>query len=287
VITRFRRVLFLCFLVSLFASSLLFLSFPPRDSKPDACPVAKPTPAASSRDTFRVDTDRDGIEDGVEIAHDADIFGTNPANWPDPNHADIYLELDTQEGYLAPLEVKRGAVDFYAQVGFCNPDGTEGIRLHIDDASPEFYFGGGQIFKNESQELYPQLTMMDRYDDANSFSPKRCGIFRYGLVLRHLAGFASEFEAAGLGDSPGDTLYVAGESLMRNYEFGTVVIVHEVGHNIWGQLDEINWDNDDKGHDPYGDFLSYRTFGSKLWVHANMVAELQRDGLLGLPRRCR
>lgn len=284
---RIRRLLTLLFVVIYFSTLAFLFAYNKLNLDTDKCAVFEPDVSSQSVDRLKDDSDRDGIKDVVEIAHDAKIFGTNSLNWPDPYHADLYLELDTQEGYLVPAEVKKGAVDFYANLDFCNPDGTKGIRLHIDDASLEFYFGGGQVFEDESQEMYPQLTMMAMHEDEEFFSPDRCGIFRYGLVLKNLGWLASKNEAAGLGDAPGDTLYLAGESLIRNHEFSIVVITHELGHNILGQLDEKNWNNEDTAHDPYGDFMSYRSFGSNLWAHSNVVAELTRDGLLGLSGKCR
>ncbi len=283
---RIRRMLIVLFVVICFFELAFLFTHNKLNPDTNKCVFSGSDAYSQSADKSKDDLDRDGIKDAIEISHDTKIFGTNSVNWPDPYRADLYLELDTQGGYLVPDEVKKGAVDFYASLDFCNPDGTKGISLHIDDASLEFYFGGGQIFKDESQEMYPQLTMMAKHEDEEFFSKDRCGIFRYGLVLKNLGWLASENEAAGLGDAPGDTLYVAGESLIRNHEFGVVVVIHELGHNILGQLDEKNWDTEDTAHDPYGDFMSYRSFGSKIWAHSNVVAELQRDGLLGLPRKC-
>ena len=283
--------LYLIALVALLGLEVVLLATinpyaPPRNNNDNECVKGTLIKPRITGDALRIDNDKDGLSDEVELVHDSRIFGNDPKNWPHPYHSHIFLEIDTQAGYLIPDSVKNRTIKFYDCLPYQNPDGTTGIRLHIDDASEDFYFEGGQLITNADAHLTPYITMVYNYQDAKWFDAERCGVFHYGIVFKNLKYYKTLPHAAGLGESPGDRVYFSGEDILRSDYFGTIIIVQELGHNILGQLDRINWDGDDTAHDPYGDFMSHRSYGSQEWAHDLIVAELQRDGFLGLPHYC-
>jgi hypothetical protein len=92
-------------------------------------------------DPQKKDTDGDGVLDGDE---DEDKDGlTNAVEWaawqttrtegqkPSPKHKDLLVELDYQAGYGPSSTNLSEAIEAYAAVDVSNPDGTQGIALHV------------------------------------------------------------------------------------------------------------------------------------------------------------
>ena len=89
-----------------------------------------------------VDFDGDGIlnvweEDGVDINHD-NLTDLELRNVSDPMHKDIFLELDYMENHRPNQTGMNNVVNAFNNAPVCNPDGQQGINLHIsiDDMIP-------------------------------------------------------------------------------------------------------------------------------------------------------
>ena len=69
------------------------------------------------------DTDNDGLPDGAEVRK------TNLYPNADPLHKDVYLEIDYTE--KVSERALRDTIDLYEDAPFDNPDGENGVTLHI------------------------------------------------------------------------------------------------------------------------------------------------------------
>jgi hypothetical protein len=85
----------------------------------------------------REDGDRDGDalpdsweEHGVHVGH---AFLDLPAMGADPDHKDLFVEVDHAAGADPYPRVLREAYRVFLDAPLSNPDGRRGIRLHLDD----------------------------------------------------------------------------------------------------------------------------------------------------------
>lgn len=83
------------------------------------------------------DADSDGLLDAWEtLGYDADADGTVdvdlPAMGADPNHKDLFLELDTANGQTLGREDVEAMRNAFAAAPLGNPDGTTGVNLWVD-----------------------------------------------------------------------------------------------------------------------------------------------------------
>ena len=83
------------------------------------------------------DSDGDGLLDSWETSgFDADGNGTIDVNLPamgaNPRHKDLFVELDTANGRTLGREDIRAMKDAFAAAPRTNPDGVDGITLHVD-----------------------------------------------------------------------------------------------------------------------------------------------------------
>ncbi len=93
------------------------------------------------------DTDRDALldsweTDGIDFDGDGTVDLDLPAMGADPNHKDIFVEIDYMElgGTSGHTHKPKAAalqtvIDAFKNAPVTNPDGTPGIRIHIDAGS--------------------------------------------------------------------------------------------------------------------------------------------------------
>jgi hypothetical protein len=86
------------------------------------------------------DSDGDGLLDSWETSgFDADGNGTIDVNLPamgaNPRHKDLFVELDTANGRTLGREDIKAMKDAFAAAPRTNPDGADGITLHVDTGS--------------------------------------------------------------------------------------------------------------------------------------------------------
>ncbi len=100
---------------------------------------------ALGTDPADADSDHDGVPDGWEIlGHESVDYA---ALGCDPRHRDLLVEMDVQEytkaGVLSTARPSAGVLakltSFYTELSIANPDGIDGIALHIveGEALPE------------------------------------------------------------------------------------------------------------------------------------------------------
>lgn len=90
-------------------------------------------------DRFNPDSDGDGLSDGLEVDNDPAVAFDFVAAGADPRHRDVFVELDYEVDGAASAKfgtaLRAYLVFFYATLDVTNPDGAQGINLHLLDGS--------------------------------------------------------------------------------------------------------------------------------------------------------
>lgn len=202
-----------------------------------------PTSAAS---VPAYDTDGDGIPDSWEMyGYDADGDGAIDVDYPamgaNPNHKDVFVEMDYMPGELGSEEDLDRIVQSFATLNISNPDRKPGINLHLDAGSArsaKYNLGGGNEVPHQGLRNMGDWARIK----ARHFNPAREGIFHYmiwgdyhghnsssGLGYKNKAGFIV---------TVGKTYWGGASSDIRVGTF-----IHELGHNLnlkHGGTDEFN-----------------------------------------------
>lgn len=158
-------------------------------------------------DPFHVDTDRDGLPDGLE----ARILSSAPivAMGANPRHKTLFVEVDWDAGRPetsltdTAVSIVNGA---FAKAPVANPDGSTGIRLIVDRGE----FGGGsgsnQLIASERQAIFYHT------DTSQNLG----GLFGYAELPGRNHWIQGDFSDFG-----------AGEGFVE-----AIVWMHELGHNL-------------------------------------------------------
>jgi len=177
------------------------------------------------------DTDGDGIPDGAEY-HNQTASGVPIPN-ADPLHKDVYVNVNYAEGlpHLTGSE-KASLRRVWAAMNVSNPDGTTGIRLHLNDSKP---YGGGVskhiVVHDFSRARFNQLR--DHYQNSSVMGPRPC-VYHEALFVE-----ASDSQAAGQATEGGFMVVAAGNAKYEQKFGGAVsfrvhIVTHELLHNIVG-----------------------------------------------------
>ncbi len=232
---------------------------------------------ASLQDTSciesEVDFDGDGIlntleESGIDINND-NITDLNLSNISDPLHKDIFVELDYMENHKPNQTGMNDVVKVFKDSPVCNPDGQNGINLHIfvdeivphnsisliecseaqnvlfSESSPENQGDNWTEIQNIKKNYFG--TIEDRSDEnyKNIFNSKD-SIYYYGLFVHQInnvpdSGCAHDKErlfVVSLGNESWWQLEdVLGKDLLTNdtrsdAEFHARSLMHEMGHTL-------------------------------------------------------
>ncbi|HEV8489179.1 MAG TPA: hypothetical protein VGQ58_05275 [Candidatus Limnocylindrales bacterium] len=180
--------------------------------------------------------------DGILNAGDLDFNLFPAANRPDVNHKDLYVEVDwmqvdaDNDGVVtgdpdqpgdhthAPVAVAGSLptgttldtviAAFAIAPGVTNPDGTGGIRLHVDVGQMG---GGGAIAETVGVDFFTGFETVK----AANFATNRARVFRYSL-FKH--------EGGGRGEIWGNDFWVGGGSNTQVLQ--AVTFMHEGGHTL-------------------------------------------------------
>ena len=203
-----------------------------------------------------VDSDGDGLLDSWEINgipyvdHNGDdqryIIDTDGDGLSDadPNHKDLFVEMDVMNGPTFPQDAKLDVEFAFATAPVANPDGVEGIDLFliIDDEDLPF-----EAVTQSTSGNFPAdagTTKTNHFgtaaerarDDATQYLAAKAKAFRYCLGF-----FKSSRSIGGHAEIGGDDMiiYIGG---MDTEEKGAV-FMHELGHCLnlrHGGADNIN-----------------------------------------------
>lgn len=224
----------------------------PGDSKAsaDAAAYERPSP----------DADGDRLKDSWERAGKTPDGVALPG--ADPKRMDLYVQINYGGGtYPLSKEEKRQLRRVWRQMPVENPDGSTGIRLHIDDSRPR---GGG--LGAQVQVSGPDSDEISQYYTRQYLGKRTC---RYHQVV---VGDIRKAGMAGVAHGPGFAAVV--EDNRTRYD-GNVskrvhVITHELLHNVAGPV----------GHTDQGWLYPYTAPGQD-HLSKKTARYLERNGLAG------
>jgi len=234
-------------------------------------------------DECEPDADGDGLPDDCEA--DAAIYGTNPDNpdsdgdgltdpeeifgtldgapggldlpalGADPNHKNLFLEIDWfDDGLDAPHSHRptpaaiQMVVDAFAAAPLMNPDGTTGIDLIVDYGQGGLFTGGNNLAGGDTVITWP--AEFQAYKAAN-FAANRQGYFRYSI---HAHWYNAPNSGSGFAEIGGDDFVVTLGSALGDSNVSKT-IMHEFGHN----LSLRHGGFEDRNYKPnYNSVMSYR-----------------------------
>jgi len=216
--------------------------------------VAAPAPPADSVSPVvapaATDTDGDSLPDTWETnGYDANGDGTIdvdlPAMGASPTKKDLFVEMDYMSGRLTSTAALDRIVQVFATAPVSNPNGTTGIKLHLDagaTAGAAYDLGGGNQVAYDDN-LQPSGTQTTAIKNA-TFASARKAVFHYMLWADSYDGGCSSGQAFAI---PNDTFIVTvgpkcGWAGTDDQEVGT--FIHELGHNLGlkhGGTDNLNY----------------------------------------------
>lgn len=199
-----------------------------------------------------IDTDCDSLADvwetsGYDVNYDGTIDLNFPAMGANPNHKDIFLEIDYMQYHAPRTGVLPAIVTAFANAPVQNPDGLQGINLH--------YYVDEQIPHQTSINVWTDFdalkdswfgTYSERQNTPNAVLAK-AKTFHYALFVHQYNNGAS----SGTSEIPGNDIVVSlgatGWGTYNGHTVGTVeeqkgTLMHELGHNLGlrhgGNVDE-------------------------------------------------
>jgi LPXTG-motif cell wall-anchored protein len=220
--------------------------------------------AAENRDT---DADGDGLLDsweteGLDVDGNGSIDVDLPGMGADPRHKDVFVEVDWMERQATCIWfVCWGAQSFapdrdaladvraaFAAAPVSNPDGSAGIRLHVDA-------GAGSVMNPVTGATWGSRSRANRVEhsgtlgsssggvynwtafnalQARHFEPARADVFHYAVYAdRHDGGSSGIARVGPDSRFAGDAFIVSAGSwggFSRRQEAGT--FMHELGHTL-------------------------------------------------------
>ena len=236
-------------------------------------PKVTPTPTVTADgkqcpDGSTLDTDGDDLLDCWETAGmdwdgdtiiDLELYDVNgdgtidASERADPLHKDLYVELDFMAGHQPRSGAIQDVIDAFAAAPVTNPDGTTGIRLHVQVDEEALAHSDSLAFVPCTAAGTPDFdavksaswgTVAERADPNTAIILKaKRWIARYSLWAHDLLGLGS---TSGCAELPGNDHVVSlgswpGHGGTRAQQAGT--FMHEFGHNLnlrHGGSDNIN-----------------------------------------------
>ena len=208
------------------------------------------TIAAPAANAYSPDIDGDGIPNTWELkGYDADGDGKIDVDFPalgaDPNHKDIFVEMDYMAGLLPSEDELDRITKIYADLPLRNPDGTTGVNIHLDAGSArsaKYNLGGGNEISY--QALDSEFKALHRIKATEGkFNPAREGTFHYMIW----GDYYDNSYSSGIANFGGRNFMVTvGPHFWgkASSDIRVAVFVHELGHNLalsHGGWDEINY----------------------------------------------
>lgn len=168
--------------------------------------VLDPLVNEEAGDPTQMDTDGDGLSDAAEMNNPA-LSEANPAQM------DIFVELDYMEGYRPSNETLSRIEEAYANAPVDNPDGSEGINLHIivDDEIPA---------ESTTTPADRERLTADQFDNDSNGYHHAIAVEYVDLEGHFAAGFTSVDKGA----------FVFERDLPRGLT--ATALMHELGHSV-------------------------------------------------------
>jgi hypothetical protein len=229
-------------------------------------PASLCTPGAK-----RADTDGDGIPDdmernGIDTNGDGRPDVNLPAMGANPNHKDVFVQLDSMRGHQLDPAALQTVINSFANAPMSNPDGRTGITLHID-AGPNSIMNPitGARWRSRSQAHVAlghrdvlgafsgsnyNWSAFDAIKNAN-FDPNRAPAFRYAVSIHQYGSSSNGSSGIARGIPASDFIVALGRTCRGGVDCtvgGTGgqagTFMHELGHTLGlghGGSDGINF----------------------------------------------
>jgi len=193
------------------------------------------------------DRDGDGLFDswetnGIHMNDDGVVDLNLPALGANPDHKDIFIETDWMadgtHSHRPLAGASQAVINAFANAPVANPDGTDGINLHIDESNNVAH-QNTITFSNA-----PQVGGSD-FDNikANNFDRNRRFVYHYCLFAHNQVGTTS----SGRAELPGNDFIVTLGSFdngVGSFQQQAGTLMHEFGHNLnlgHGGGDHVNY----------------------------------------------
>ncbi len=196
---------------------------------------------------YEIDTDEDGLLDlweqaGIDLNKDGEVDLDLPALGADPMHKDIFVEVDFMETRDPDPNALSDVILAFANAPVSNPDGSDGINLHIevDDQVPfqseliiwaEFDVLEAVWFGTEEQRIAVNSTSVLNAKNL---------VYYYAMYINNKCGQLSMTDSTvcvsasgSSGQSDGGQNFVISLGMFtgtRLQESGT--LMHELGHSL-------------------------------------------------------
>ena len=204
--------------------------------------------------TIEKDTDEDGIPDpweqnGIDFDKDGEIDLNLPMLGADWEHKDVFVEIDYLTGSVSNMRPKQEAINdviaAFANAPVSNPDGVEGINLHvlIDEAIYAEDLGVNEISWTKFYQIKKEhFGTIDEQPNHHAIEAKK-QIFRYCLSAFYLE---SNTKCPGVAEGIvcDDFILTFAAIIQETPEEQAAVFMHELGHTLGlhhGGGDEINF----------------------------------------------
>ncbi|OGO37340.1 MAG: hypothetical protein A2W35_02600 [Chloroflexi bacterium RBG_16_57_11] len=207
-------------------------------------------------EAFGIDANDDNVPD-LQL-YDVNENGTIEASErADPNHKDIYIEIDWMEQHAPDGAALLNVIDSFDKSPVANPDGATGVRLHIQrqeqavNHNDNFTFGD---CSDPAREGVPDFDTVKR--DHFGTPSERSNLiqltaksfaFHYVMFIHNLLGQGS---TSGCAEKPGNDVVISlgGWENVGGHNKGNTgqqsgTLMHELGHNLdlgHGGGDNIN-----------------------------------------------
>ncbi len=210
-----------------------------------------------------IDTDGDALPDdwetnGVDFDSDGTIDLDLPAMGADPNHKDIFIEIDYMvdppafcifgvcfggHSHRPKTAALTAVINAFANAPVTNPDGVNGITMHIDA-------GPGTVMDPPSGATWGALSESDVLAHQNnvgtfagglydwsafdvikdaSFELSRADVFHYAIFAHNYGGGTSSGISRGI---PASDFIVSLGSFSETVQEQAGTLMHEFGHNL-------------------------------------------------------
>ncbi|WP_279742511.1 zinc-dependent metalloprotease family protein [Rothia dentocariosa] len=227
-------------------------------------PVQSPNSGDRDGDHIPDELERDGYDINNDGIPEIDF----PKMGADPNHKDIFVEMDYMPGELASEEELDRIVQSFADINISNPDGRTGINLHLDAGAargPKYNLGGGEQVKWQvlSDDIGNNAGNWARFK-ASHFNQRRDGLFHYMVWGDYYVQQQNgESGSSGLGQLGGrDFMVTVGKTHWNNNkgnmsDIRVGTFIHELGHNLGLQHGGDADEKGEKGKPQYFSVMNY------------------------------
>ena len=216
------------------------------------------------------DSDGDALPDkwetdGVDVDGDGAVDLDLPAMGADPDHKDLFVEVDAMAGHELDQAAVDAVVQAFRDAPVTNPDRVDGIALHVDN-------GPGSVMDPTTGEPWGSLSQHDTlphqdvlgndvggpYDwtafDAlktSHFSLDRAPVFHYVIAAHQYGDAANTSSGISRGIGASDLIVSllscpevpGGQICTARVEMQSGTLMHELGHNLGlrhGGGDDVN-----------------------------------------------